>query len=701
MAKKKEKKVQTQSKAETAKNTPAPARRIGTAWQMLLLFGVSFALHTLLHILLKKAPIFFIDENLYTNIARSLAWEGKLAFRSQPVNYPYLLYPMALVPVYWLHRLLGGDIYVYVQVFNTALMTSSVFPAFAFAHAFTKDRAKAFAAAVLVAVMPDMVIASCEMSESLIWPLALWMLLFCYRFYTEGRLKDGLLTGLFAGMLFACKPGMIALGAALLLIRLLLSIRDKERILPAVLSLAILAAMAGAVYGVYRLLYQGGGSLLGLYEKQTENWSREDILVAIEAFFLTVFLFVFACGGFFAIFPYTHLGQYGPRKRRFMVAVAVGILALIAGTAVFVVPYQWHSGYLPLPLHLRYCSMCIPMLYVFTLDGQEHLKRSQSCMIALIAFIVLAIYPGARAGFVAGNTTLIDSLTLSAFVQTRNEHSVLTGWLATALAVLLTSMILFCTMRQKPLMGKRERTAFRLANILLIAFMLFNSVCAHACVSFTYDDTISAEAREVNDMIGTDEYLGITQRHYADNHSYWLEGRLNRPMQQVTMDQIFVSTMETDGVYVPFVPMDQKPNVNNHETPDTDKFLLGMTIAEHMELSEYVRRVRKTSHGYFTLIEIDRSQRWVDTMMYGLDANALYPDVTGYIQIYDDSRNIDGYVHLSITASGGGALIVGSERIELGQRAQTYEITVPYMAMIPFNTDGGTVQIYTYSTEKA
>ncbi|MBR0357570.1 MAG: hypothetical protein IJH54_08830, partial [Clostridia bacterium] len=62
------KKVQTQSKAETAKNTQAPARRIGTAGQILLLFGVSFALHTLLHILLKKAPIFFIDENLYTNI---------------------------------------------------------------------------------------------------------------------------------------------------------------------------------------------------------------------------------------------------------------------------------------------------------------------------------------------------------------------------------------------------------------------------------------------------------------------------------------------------------------------------------------------------------------------------------------------------------------------------------------------------------
>ena len=180
-----------------------------------------------------------------------------------------------------------------------------------------------------------------------------------------------------------------------------------------------------------------------------------------------------------------------------------------------------------------------------------------------------------------------------------------------------------------------------------------------------------------------------------------LSGALAENEITFQMDQIFVSTMETDGVYVPFVPMDQKPNVNNHETPDTDKFLLGMTIAEHMELSEYVRRVRKTSHGYFTLIEIDRSQRWVDTMMYGLDANALYPDVTGYIQIYDDSRNIDGYVHLSITASGGGALIVGSERIELGQRAQTYEITVPYMAMIPFNTDGGTVQIYTYSTEKA
>ena len=100
MAKIKKKPAQKLPKAEAANISPPAARRIGTAGQVLLLFCVSFALHALLNVLLKKAPNYFIDEILYTNIARSLAWEGKLAYRSQPVNYPYLLYPMALVPVY-------------------------------------------------------------------------------------------------------------------------------------------------------------------------------------------------------------------------------------------------------------------------------------------------------------------------------------------------------------------------------------------------------------------------------------------------------------------------------------------------------------------------------------------------------------------------------------------------------------------------
>ena len=668
--------------------------------QVVLLFGAALLIHALLNMLVNKAPRFIIDEGLYTNIARSLAWDGELAFRGQPINYPYLLYPFSLVPVFWLNRLFGGDVYRYVQIFNTILITSSVFPAYFFARDFTKDHSKAFITALLVSLMPDMLMGSCEMTESLIWPLALWMVFFCYRFYTNHRTTDGLLAALFAGLMFACKPGAIAMGAALLLIYLILAIKRRQHILRAFGAILLLAAIVGAVYGVYLAFYHGWDTLLGLYEKQTAGWKGEDALVACEAFFLTVFLFVFASGGLFAIFPYTHLSEYEPGKRAFIISAAIGILAAIAGTAIFVVPYQWSGGYRNLPLHLRYCSMYIPLMYVFAVDMDRCQKKSKSYIVALIAFMVLSVFPGVRAGFVTGDTAMIDSVTLSAFINTRNVNGNVTGWVATALALVFSGIFLYNAIKQKSFTQKQNRVVFEIGNLFLILFFLFNAVCAHVCAYSSVDPTIAADAAEVNRIIGSERCLGVTQRHYADVYSYYLDGRLNVPMQQVTSDQMFVEMQKTNGVYIPFVPQDQVPNVNNHETTDTDTFVLGMTIAEHLELSEDVRSVTKTANGHFTVVEIDRENRWVDTMLYGLDDNSLYPGETGYLQIFDGDRNIDGTLSVSIVAAGEGTLNVNGNRVAVELQAKTYEFSIPYSEMVPIVAEDGVIQIFGYTTQK-
>ena len=232
-----------------------------------------------------------------------------------------------------------------------------------------------------------------------------------------------------------------------------------------------------------------------------------------------------------------------------------------------------------------------------------------------------------------------------------------------------------------------------------IGFILFNAVCAHINANIYIDPTTSEDALEVNRKISGKECLGITQRYYDDIYSYWLESRLNKPMQQVTIDQMFIQMEETDGVYVPFKPVEQSPNVNNHETPDTDVFVLGMTIAEHLELDESVD-AEKTKNGHFTIARIEPSRRWVDSMMYGLDDNALYPGISGTIHIFDEDRNIDGKVTINLTVSGNGILSVGEERITVSGQNQTYEVTIPYRKMIPVSAENGTIQILGYSTRK-
>ena len=62
-----------------------------TRFALPLLLALSFAAHCALNFLSASAPTVVIDEGLYTNIARSLAWKGELAFRGQPVAYHFLL----------------------------------------------------------------------------------------------------------------------------------------------------------------------------------------------------------------------------------------------------------------------------------------------------------------------------------------------------------------------------------------------------------------------------------------------------------------------------------------------------------------------------------------------------------------------------------------------------------------------------------
>lgn len=676
--------------------------------RILILYAVSFAVHVILHMWILNGPTVIIDEGLYTNIARSLAWEGRLAFRSQPINYPYLLYPFLLVPVYWLNWLIGGDIYRYVQIFNTLMITSSVIPVYLFANDFSKDQAKALTAAVIVSVMPDMIFGGYLMVECIMWPLALWMVWACWRAYNTGEQKYWMLTALFTGLMFSTKPGAIAVGAVLLGAGFILNIKKHEKMLwQAILPLVLLACVIGAVYGIYLLLYGAESSLIGLYAKQTSEWDSKDILVAIEGTFLLIFLFIFGCGGYYAIVPYTHLKKYDAPRRQFILIFAVSLFAVIVGTAIFVVPYKWTGELGKLPLHLRYCAMYIPVMYVFTVSTDAPDTRSKGFIPAMLAFIVLSLFPGARAGFVKGETIFIDSPTLEAFINGRNINGNVTGWILTAAVVLFTAYVI----RMAIVLGKSRgskkssgsgtaRMLQRSLTVYLVLFMVYNAACAYSGSKIPIKADILSDAREVNQMVGDRECLGITQRYYDDIYTYWQESRMNHPMQQVTIDQMYVSMQDTGGVYTPFVPVDQSPNIHNHETPDTDTFVLSMTIAEHMELRDTVE-AQKTTNGNFTVARITPGERWVDTMMYGLDKNALLVDTPSQIRIYDKNRNIDGNLILTLTISGNGTLVIGDNRLSPEGKTKAYTLTLPFKNTVNLKAEGATVQVIRYTTQKA
>ena len=686
--------------AKTGTHLAVPAKAHDSRMLLLILFSASFVIHTILNIVVNEAPTVIIDEGLYTNIARSLAWDGELAFRGQPVNYPYLLYPFLLVPVYWLNGLLGGDIYRYIQVFNTLLITTSVFPAYLFALDFTRDEKKSLIAALIVALMPDMLMGGYTMAESLIWPLSLWMVFFCYRFYSTDLLKYGLLTALFTGLLFAAKPGAIAAGGTMMIVYLSSAVKNKKNTRNALYPLVLLAVIIGLVYAVYLFYFHSFDSLLGLYTKQTSEWKPQDILVAGEAILLLLFLFVFACGGVFGIIPFSHFKLFDQTKRKFIFSFAIGLMTVIIGTAVFVVPYKWDGSLGSLPLHLRYCSMFVPIMFIFSIDQDAFSKSNRFLTVALILFIILSIFPGARAGFVKGETGTIDSMALGAFLPTRNLEGTSTGWILTIIVVLYSVFLLSYLADHKPGKKRTNKIIYSVSIVYLVIFTLFNTVCAYISANIYIEPAISADAREVNELLKSKEALGVTQRYYDDIYSYWLDGRLTKPMQQVTIDQMFVKMEESNGVYHPFVPVEQAPNIHNHKTPETDTIVLGQTIAEHLVLSDHTSS-QKTKNGYYTVVTIEPDMPWVDSMMYGLNDNTLQPDTNGYIRFFNESlKDKDGNVTIRLTASGSGTLNIGSQAIELTSQAMEYEITLPYQMIITMKVENGSADFAQYEIKE-
>ena len=672
---------------------------------MLLLFAVAFIVRSILNLHFRVAPTVMIDESLYPNIARSLAWQGQLNYRGQPVNYPYILYPLLLVPVYWLQHFINqGDIYQYVMVFNALLMCSSVIPAYLLATDFSRDERKGFAAAVVTALIPDMVLSAYEMTECLVWPLSLWMVYFAWRFFSEKEQRWGVLTAVFTGLLFFTKPGAIAVGAAILVFCLLLALYEKDRraLKKTLVSLGVLLLCVLLVYAIYVFVFGNAFSLLGLYEKQTSDWEPSHLLIAIEGFFMMVLLFAFACGGLFLFLPYCCFRDYSKAQQRMIAGVTFGLLVAIAGTAFFVIPYKWAGSFTSFKVHLRYVAMYVPVWYILSLPCER--KKGQigkGLIIALVVFAVLCVWPGVRVGFPANTSTSADSITLSGFNISGHLDGNILGWFETAAMLIFVVLLFFCFTE-----GYSGKVAI-LSTCVLCAFFLFNDGCAYTNAVFNLKDHFTEEALELNDVLNElDETpLGVIAGDYDEAHTYLQESHFNKPMEQITYNQLCYSMDQTDGVYVPFVPTRQTPNYNNHETVDTTTIILGHGLDSLVELSDTTTS-QSTTYGYYTVVHITEGERWLDSFLYNTDAGVIADGENASLYCLDPARGEDDTLSITMsvtadTAGGSLILVAGSKSytVTLSVTEPTViELNVPYGRITSLKASGANITINGYST---
>ncbi|NLC32405.1 MAG: hypothetical protein GX781_03815, partial [Clostridiales bacterium] len=98
-------------------------------------------------------PWIMPDEAWYTNLARSLFTTGQVLFRTQPIKYDALLYPLLLSHLYGL----GGavDTFRTIQLLNAFLINAWVFPMWYLARSVTGSHKSAWVVAIICLLLPD------------------------------------------------------------------------------------------------------------------------------------------------------------------------------------------------------------------------------------------------------------------------------------------------------------------------------------------------------------------------------------------------------------------------------------------------------------------------------------------------------------------------------------------------------------------
>ena len=116
-------------------------------------------------------PYIFVDELIYSELAKSLVDTGSFAIRGVPVHGYSILYPALIAPAYWLFDALPNA-YAAAKATNAIAMSLAAVPAWLLARR-VMGRLLALLAAVIAIAVPSMAYTATIVTENLFYPVAL------------------------------------------------------------------------------------------------------------------------------------------------------------------------------------------------------------------------------------------------------------------------------------------------------------------------------------------------------------------------------------------------------------------------------------------------------------------------------------------------------------------------------------------------
>lgn len=589
-------------------------------------------------------PSVLIDEMLYCNIARSIAGGNGILFMGQPANYSFILFPLILSPVYLLFQD-GADFYMLIQLWNSALMSLSIFPLFMFAKAVTNDAKKAFNVMLITLLLPDYLLGGMAMGEGIIYPMFFLLMYYAYRYATEKRLLYALGIGLLGGLMFSAKPGQIIPAAVILVVSLVFSIKEKQKknTLTALMGMFCMIVVCAALYALVVFGFNHRVSFFSMYDAQIQSQYGLQLVAFLKGAFLSPYYLLLSCCGICCLFPLVFFKRFHDWRKRLLLMTFIALLVTMIGTAWIVNRVEYTNP----SIHTRYFAMYIPILLIYCLAPIQETQplsarkrapkiKIPAVVIAVCSYVIFcSVVFGYRSGIDQESTRVFN---LTASVLRDSFLPATADWLGSGLVILgaLLTLWLF-----KTATIERLRAC---CVVFLIGILSLNNIAAYQGMYGNVYKGLLDETAIIRHDVDGNEYLYV----YGTNNECYnasLDVNSKSDTCMVYVNDLFNNMVASDGVYTPFMPAVQKGVTPDRLTPDTRLVVIDRIAYSQMKLAEDVEILTPDEHDMYAVM-LPADGRWLDSMMGGVIGNVLPKDTACVIAIYDEQL-LDASLKLS------------------------------------------------------
>ncbi len=660
---------------------------------LLIMYAVFCVFRYLMALSTSEYPIVMIDEILYYSMARSMGAHGQITFMGQPANYNSVLYSFLLAPVYWLPE--GTDYYRIIQLINILLFNLSLFPIYALARRVSGNERTALILSFISMLAPDFILGQLIMSECILYPMFFMSIYLFYSYLENKRIMNMVWFGLLAGAIFCTKPGIIvgsAVAAAFLLLYGLFR-HDRSTCFAALAAVGAMAAFS-LLFSLFTsfAFNHHMNEYFGLYQTQLtlENKALNPSTLFTSAWMYPC-CFILACAGGCFITPLLRLKDMGDRDRLLVCVMLFSVFFLLMGTA-WTVNRVENS----LSFHLRYTAEFIPLFLIMTFaheaSAEEKLARdarkagrlarkhpmpaetsaeqaaaqeaeqaaeefpealpadvSEECVPAAPAadpavqdeipdtkghgraslFLLIPLYMLVTVAFfdVLGHIRNSDNVVFELALSWLNTSVIGTNLLSAFLAV---CVILFTVI----LITGRFKTKVRQWASAGAALCVFVAGEFTYGTLHSYVQPIMGESSDgISSVIGDDPYLYVYSTWVYYNSE--LDVRSRNETSMCYVNDLYNNTMQTGGVYIPFVPNTQRGAIPFYKTPDTDLIVMDTNSFHQVQLSDSAELIASTP--LLKAVRITKGEPWLDSMMGGIvDGNVLRRGTTLNIVLFNE-----------------------------------------------------------------